>query len=99
MRLKELRTELGLSQQKMAEAIGCQQTAYMRYERGLRQPSFELLLKMSEVFNVSTDYLLGKDVPNDPLLSPYEKELILAAREADTRAREDALALLQSHKQ
>lgn len=98
MRLKELRSNLGLTQKKMAEAIGCTQSVYMRYEKGLRKPPSDILLRMVEAYGVSADYLLGREMLNEPLLSPYEKALISAARDADERARKDALNLLQQHK-
>jgi len=97
MRLRELRTSLGLTQKKMAEAIGCTQSVYMRYEKGLRHPPSDILLRMVEAYNVSADYLLGRDIPEESL-NTYEVALIAAARGADERAREDALLLLQQHK-
>ena len=62
MRLKELRDRVGYTQAKMAEAIGCLQTTYQRYESGDRTPSYDVLLRISDEFNVSVDYLLGKNV-------------------------------------
>ena len=60
LRLKELREGLGHTQAKMAEMIGCLQTTYQRYESGDRTPSYDVLLRISDVFDVSVDYLLGK---------------------------------------
>ena len=97
MRLKELRDRVGYTQAKMAEAIGCLQTTYKRYESGDRTPSYDVLLKISDEFNVSVDYLLGKNVIDAQHLSEYETELITAARTADCRAKDDALLLLKSH--
>ena len=96
-RLKELRENLGYTQAKMAEAIGCLQTTYQRYENGDRTPSYDLLLRISEEFDVSVDYLLGKDVMNIQALTDYETKLVVAARSADRRAKADALLLLKSH--
>ena len=61
MRLKELRNKQHISQAKLAEYLGITQQAYANYERGARQPDLETLVKLSEYFNVSTDYLLGKE--------------------------------------
>lgn len=60
IRLKELRSEMGLSQASVAERLGITQQAYANYEREVRQPDLEMLLKISTLFNVSVDYLLGK---------------------------------------
>ena len=97
LRLKELRESLGYTQAKMAEEIGFQQATYQRYESGDRMPSYDVLLRISDAFNVSVDYLLGKKVIDAQHLSAYEAELIEASRTADCRARDDALLLLKSH--
>ena len=59
--------------------------------------SYDVLLRISDTFHVSVDYLLGKNVIDAHHLSSYEAELIEASRTADCRAREDALLLLKSH--
>ena len=97
MRLKEIRKMKGLSQQEVAAAIGCSSTSYSRYETGIRQPSIELSLRIADVLGVTVDYLLGRQMIEDSILSAYEIELVKAAREADQRAREDAMVLLKTH--
>ena len=97
MRLKEVREQFGFTQKKMAELIGCNQAAYQRYECGHREPSFEMVIKMSDALGVSVDYLIGRPSPDPLVLSKFEEELLSAARSADKRAREDALALLKAH--
>jgi transcriptional regulator with XRE-family HTH domain len=59
--LKKLRDEHNLTQQQMADIFGLQRPTYTRYEKGERQPDFETLIKISDYFNVSVDYLLGKE--------------------------------------
>ena len=59
-RLKEERIMCGLTQTQVAEALGIKQPSYIRYENGKGQPSLENLVKLSELFDVSVDYLLGK---------------------------------------
>lgn len=60
-RLKELRTQAGLSQQAVASKLGITQQAYANYEHGKRQPDNNTLLLLGDLFGVSVDYLLGKD--------------------------------------
>ncbi|MBR7100422.1 MAG: helix-turn-helix transcriptional regulator [Clostridia bacterium] len=60
-RLKEMRKIYGYTQRQMAEFLNISQPSYIRYENGSAEPSQENLLKISEIFDVSTDYLLGKD--------------------------------------
>ncbi|MDY2629067.1 MAG: helix-turn-helix transcriptional regulator [Lachnospiraceae bacterium] len=58
-RLKLLRTQAGLTQKQLAERIGATKSMISYYELQERQPSSVSLRKLSEVFHVSTDYLLG----------------------------------------
>ena len=58
-RLKELREEYGYSQQKLAEMLLIKQNTYSQYENGARDLPIEYLIKLSEIYSVSTDYILG----------------------------------------
>ena len=61
-RISKLRLEKGLSQSQLAQLLGVKRSVVSYYESGDRLPSFDVLVEMSRVFNVSTDYLLkGKD--------------------------------------
>lgn len=57
-RLKELREEYGYSQQKLAEMLLIKQNTYSQYENGARDLPIEYLIKLSQIYKVSTDYLL-----------------------------------------
>ena len=61
MRLRELRTSRGLTQQEVATAIGCSANNYARYERGEREPDNTTLKLLSKYFNASIDYILCND--------------------------------------
>ena len=97
MKLKQLRELNHMTQRQAAEAIGCTQGNYSRYETGEREPSIELLVRMAAAFGVSVDYLIGNADVDDMVLSTDERDLILAARAADSRARQDAMLLLTTH--
>lgn len=58
--LKKIREEKNLTQQALADMLNIQRPTYSRYENGDREPDFDTILKMSEILEVSTDYLLGK---------------------------------------
>lgn len=58
-RLKELRKEKNLSQQQMATILNIRQQSYARYELDTSEPSYEMLVQIAKLFNVSTDFLLG----------------------------------------
>lgn len=59
MRLKEARKKARLSQQQVADHIGISQNTYSYWENGKYNVDSESLKKLSELFNVSIDYLLG----------------------------------------
>ena len=58
-RIRELRKEKELSQEELGKLLNVQKAAISKYERGTIEPSKSVLLKMSEIFDVPTDYLLG----------------------------------------
>ncbi|MBQ9081189.1 MAG: helix-turn-helix transcriptional regulator [Clostridia bacterium] len=60
-RLKEMRKIYRYTQREMADFLNISQPSYIRYENGSAEPSQENLVKIAEIFDVSTDYLLGKD--------------------------------------
>ncbi|AMV11726.1 MULTISPECIES: helix-turn-helix domain-containing protein [Geobacillus] len=57
-RLQELRSKLNMRQEDVAKKIGVGRTTYAMYEQGKREPDYETLLKLADLFEVSTDYLL-----------------------------------------
>ncbi|HFL2413383.1 TPA: helix-turn-helix domain-containing protein [Clostridioides difficile] len=59
-RLKELRIDAGLKQSELAKELDISPSTIGMYEQGRRSADQETLLKISDFFNVSTDYLLGK---------------------------------------
>ena len=60
--LKQIRKERKLNQLKVALDLNISREALSHYENGKREPSLKMLIKMSEYFNVSIDYLItGKE--------------------------------------
>lgn len=57
--LKLLREEQGISQKKLADAIGTNQQNIHRYETNLYEPDLNTLKLLAEYFNTSIDYLVG----------------------------------------
>lgn len=60
-KLKNLRKENHITQEELAKKIGISTSMVGMYETDARKPSYEVLLKISKCFNVSTDYLLMPD--------------------------------------
>ncbi len=88
--LIKLRKNKGFTQQQVASKLGIDRTTYTKYETGVSEPGFEMLIRLSQMLNVSLDELFGGPV-NDPLtaavsdsrtesLSEDELELIAAYR-------------------
>ena len=59
-RLRELRKEKKLKQKELAEILGVSPSAIIRYENNNRHPDREVLIRFSDYFQVSVEYLLGR---------------------------------------
>lgn len=80
-RFRELRIAHGYKTQKeLADALFVNQTAVSQWERGATRPTSEMQIKLSKLYNVSIDYLLGNDSEekNSPTenLSEAKREMI-----------------------
>ncbi len=58
-RIKKLRVSAGYTQQQLAARLNVTKSIISAYETDQRSPSYEVLIGISEIFKVSTDYLLG----------------------------------------
>lgn len=59
--LIELRKKRGMSQEELADKIGVSQKSVSKYEKQDVRPSWEAMLNIANLFNVSIDYLLGRE--------------------------------------
>ena len=66
--LKELRLQSGMTQKDLATKIGVTKSVISYYELSERSPSPEVLIKLANIFHVSTDYLLGIESKSTPML-------------------------------
>lgn len=85
--LKSLRMELGISQQRLAEAIYVTQPSINKYENHNSEPEIEILKRMADYFDTTIDYIVGYSDQRYPQnktefyrLDPREEELIKAYR-------------------
>lgn len=62
MKLKELRKQQHKTQKEMAEILGVHFETYKLYEQGRRMPNIETLCKIADYFNISIDYLVGREL-------------------------------------
>jgi transcriptional regulator with XRE-family HTH domain len=84
-RLKELREKHGYTQKELGARIGVNDNTITNYEKGIRQPSYEILENIATVFDCSTDYLLGRtNNPKETLVPPEQgQRLIGMAKDAN----------------
>ena len=59
-RLEELRIDHDLTQQDVADLLGCQREVYRRYEKGTRTIPADYPIRLADYYRVSTDYILGR---------------------------------------
>ena len=64
LNLKRAREQMGINQKQLAERLGVAPQSYNHYETGKREPDNEMLIRIANVLEVSTNYLLG--VPDPP---------------------------------
>ena len=58
-RIRDLREDADLSQTKLAQKLGMSQTGYSKYETGENDIPTAILIKLSALYDVSIDYMLG----------------------------------------
>ena len=58
-RIRDLREDKDLKQRQVADYLNCSQQVYSNYELGQRDIPTDILIKLSEFYHVSVDYLLG----------------------------------------
>ncbi len=64
-RIRDLREDHDMTQKEVAEKLNCSQQVYSNYELGQRDIPTDILIRLSYLYNVSTDYILGiTDVPD-----------------------------------
>lgn len=64
-RIRDLREDHDLKQRELAEYLNCSQRVYSNYELGQRDIPTDVLVQLSNFYNVSVDYILG--LTNNPL--------------------------------
>lgn len=76
--LKNLRVKKNLTQAQLAQKLGITKSVISAYETGLRLPSYDILIHIAKIFNVSTDYLLGVEKKHEIDLSGLSEEEVKA---------------------
>lgn len=58
-RIRDLREDNDFTQKEMAKKLNCSQQVYSNYELGQRDIPTDVLIKLSDIYKVSVDYILG----------------------------------------
>ena len=85
LRLRELRTARKLNQADVAAHLQIARESYSRYESGEREMTYDALIALAKLFEVSIDYLLGRYDVNPVVLQENEVSLIDKFRAVDQR--------------
>lgn len=80
---KQIREENGLTQKDCADKFGLTLRAWQSYEQGVSEPKYEVLCRIADEFNVSTDYLLGRTEIKAMVGGSPEEQLDVTAAEQE----------------
>lgn len=103
MRLKELRTQKGLTQKELGAKLGFRQSSITAWENGISEPSFETACKLAEILDCSIDYLIGysddfgnvQGAERGEQLTPAEMEMLREYRALSPSGREQIKTLAE----
>ena len=77
--LIKLRKEINQTQEQVSLSLNLAPTTYKNYEYGACEPSIETLIKLADYYNVSLDYLVGREFANEVgYLSKQDNEFVKA---------------------
>lgn len=65
-RIRDLREDADLTQDKLVQQLGMHKTTYTNYEQGKRDPPFSFIIRLASFYGVSIDYIAGRT--NDPAM-------------------------------
>ncbi|KYD11409.1 hypothetical protein B4102_2137 [Heyndrickxia sporothermodurans] len=97
-RLILLRTEKKLNQTELANELNVSKAIISKYEKGAASPSYEMLWKLANFFDVSVDYLIGKSnsFNGDPILNHEISEIIAIYDTLSDEEKKYAFKILKS---
>ena len=94
-RIRSCREALGMSQKFVAVSIGVSTATVSMWEGGSKEPARENLVKLADLFNVTTDYLLERDPAGMAIpVSEDERAVLLAYRQVSPEIRGAVRAVL-----
>lgn len=101
--LKALRKETGISQQRLAEALGISQQSVNQYENHKIEPDIATISRLADYFHTTVDYIIGRtddrwpgDSARDARLNPDETEIIRLYRQLGQSGKDCAAHVLRT---
>jgi len=98
MNIKKFRIVNNLTQQQVATTINISLSVYSRYERGERTCPIDVLVKLSKLYRISIEELIGVETSLSNELTLQQRNFLEIFNNADSRAQQDAINLLKAHK-
>ena len=95
LKIKELREQLNKSQQEIANDLGLKIRTYQEIERGNNQANYETLIKLSNYFNRSIDYILD-NINEQNIYTTEEKIILQNIKKLSTNDKNSIVALIKS---
>lgn len=74
-RIKELRESKGINMREAARILNMPYTTYVNYEKGLREPTSEVLIQLANFYETTVDYIVGRSVSSTDLINSAASEL------------------------
>ena len=101
LKIKEIRKEKGLKQNELAKMVNVSVQTISGYETGYANPPIEILIKIADVLETTTDYLLGREsdigiVNANANLAPMEENILTLFRSLNKQDQFKALGYLQA---
>ena len=94
MKLKELRKSKKLTQTDLANSLYMTQNCYSSYECGRTEPNIETLCKIADFYNVSLDYLVGRDFRSEVgFLSNEQKNVVYVMKQLNDKNLNELLSI------
>ncbi len=94
--LRMIRKAHHMTMKELADKIDVSESAISQYENGKRQPSYETLIKLTRIFEVSSDYLLGIEAESSEPMSAKERQILEAYKMAKSSDKEHINALIRA---
>jgi methanogenic corrinoid protein MtbC1 len=86
-RINQLRKSKKYTQKELASLLGVAQTTIANYEQGIRIPDSEKIRRLADIFEVSIDYLMGRDIPKTDMVRNMKSVFLLKENIEDIYAK------------